>query len=78
MSRPCTITHQQAFGQQPVLPGSLAAAWREQLLAWRVMRLQEARPSGAAPDRTVLLSLGAGLVLLVGLFMLMPVQTLGM
>jgi|GEM_PF-3344620 len=79
MARHITITHQQAFGlhHETALSHLLSGA-REQLLAWREMHIQQDTAPGAAPDRGVLLSLGVGLVLLVGVFSLMPVNTLMM
>jgi hypothetical protein len=78
MARHFTITHQQAFGHHHDHSlGHALSGVRVQLLAWREMHLQEDKAPGAAPDRAVLLSLGVGLLLVAGLFSLVPLHTLG-
>lgn len=78
MARHLTITHPQAIGHHHEIHlGHLLAEVREQLLAWRQMHLQEDKAPGAAPDRLLLLSLGVGLVVVAGLFSLVPLHTLG-
>lgn len=79
MARHISITHHQAFGHHHEHQlGHFLEAAREQLLAWREMHLQEDKAPGAAPDRGILLSLGVGLVLVLGIFSLVPVQHLVM